>query len=86
MNTKNQLTHSLAKIKKFLKNPSEERLDMIRKIAFDAISRNDVACDFCEHDDFGRCLLHDVPEYEMNVKYCLPAFVKLLEHKLEKAV
>lgn len=83
MTWKNQMNFALAKMKKWVKNPSEETYPFIREMWVTLYS---MQCGKCEMLDFGYCGLRAEPisDHERMVKYCIPAMIKTLEIEIKK--
>ena len=83
MTWKNQMQFALSKMRRFVKNPSEETFPFIREMWVSLYSMN---CGNCEKLDFGYCgLMEDsISDYDRMVKYCIPSMIKSLENELKK--
>ncbi len=83
MTWKNQMAFALAKMKKWIKNPSEEKFPFIREMW---VSLYSMQCGKCEMSDFGYCGLRSetISDYDRMVKHCIPQMIKTLEIEIKK--
>ncbi len=81
MNKQNQKRHSYAVVKKFLNNPTEERLTIAHNAVTDYMDFGYV-CDKCTQDDLGYCGLRreKIPYLDKFVMYCGPTFLEVIDN------
>lgn len=76
-NYKNQINHTIGRVKRYLNNPQESRHSEIVEDIFEC-SLEQTMCDECIYEDFGYCGLRNesISDYDIRTKHCFPAFLK----------